>query len=51
MRVLGQWVFESSKEHTMSVWFAIPLGVGIIAVLIAVIRRRASNVTKLHIDH
>jgi len=35
----------------MSLWFTIPLGVGIIAVLIAVIKRRTSGVTMLHIDH
>jgi hypothetical protein len=35
----------------MSLWLTIPLGVGIIAVIIAVIKRRASNVVGLHIDH
>jgi hypothetical protein len=35
----------------MSLWFTIALGVGIIAVLITVIRRRTSSVTTLHIDH
>lgn len=35
----------------MSVWFTIPLGLGIIVVIIAVIKRRASRVTGLHIDH
>jgi hypothetical protein len=35
----------------MSLWFTIPLAVGIIAVLIAVFRRGTSGVTTLHIDH
>jgi hypothetical protein len=35
----------------MALWLTIPLGAGIIAVLIAVVKRRASNVTTLHIDH
>jgi hypothetical protein len=35
----------------MSLWFAIPLGVGILAVLIAVVTRRRSGVTTLHIKH
>jgi hypothetical protein len=35
----------------MSLWLTILLGVGILAVIIAVIKRRASSVTKLHIDH
>ena len=34
----------------MSLWLTIPLGVTIIAVLIAVIKRRTSGVTMLHID-
>jgi hypothetical protein len=34
----------------MSIWLTIPLGVGIIAVLIAVIRGRSSGVTALRID-
>jgi hypothetical protein len=34
----------------MSIWFTIPLAVGILAVIIVVIKRRASGVTKLHID-
>jgi hypothetical protein len=34
----------------MSIWFTIPLAVGILAVIIAVIKRRASGVTELHID-
>ena len=34
----------------MSVWLTIPLGLGIIAVIVAVIKRRASSVTGLHID-
>jgi len=39
------------REHTMSLWLTIPLGVGIMTILIAVIKRRASGVTSLHIDH
>ena len=35
----------------MSLWSTIPLGVGIITVLIALIKGRTSNVTALHIDH
>jgi hypothetical protein len=35
----------------MSLWLAIPLGVGIVLVLIAVVRRRSSGVTTLHIEH
>jgi hypothetical protein len=36
----------------MSLWFTIPLGAGILAILITLIRRRgASSVTTLHIDH
>ncbi len=35
----------------MWIWFAIPLGVAIIAVLIVVIKRHTSGVTTLHIDH
>jgi len=35
----------------MALWLTIPIGVGIIAVLIAVIKRHASGVTSLHIDH
>jgi hypothetical protein len=35
----------------MSLWSAIPLGVAIIAALVAVIKRRSSRVTTLHIDH
>jgi len=35
----------------MSLWFTIPLGVGIIAAIIAVIKRRGSSVTTLRIDH
>jgi len=35
----------------MSILFTIPLGVGIIAVLITVITHRRSSVTVLHIDH
>jgi hypothetical protein len=41
----------SVGEHTMSLWLLVPLGIGILAVLIAVIKRRASNVTSLRIDH
>jgi hypothetical protein len=44
MRILG-------REHTMSPWLTIPAGVGIIAVIVAVVKRRASNVVGLHIDH
>lgn len=35
----------------MSLWLTIPIGVAIIAVFIAVITRRGSSVTTLHIDH
>lgn len=35
----------------MSLWLAIPLGAGIIAVLLTLIRRRSSSDTTLHIDH
>ena len=35
----------------MSLWFTIPLGVGMLAVLIAVIKRRTSGVTMLHIKY
>ncbi len=35
----------------MSLWLAIPFGAAIIAVLINMIRRRASGGTTLHIDH
>jgi hypothetical protein len=35
----------------MSLLLTIPAGVGIIGVLIAVIKRHASGVTALHIDH
>ena len=35
----------------MSIWLAMPLAVGIIGILVAVIKRRASSVTTLHIDH
>jgi hypothetical protein len=35
----------------MSLWFAIPLGAGIIAVLVTLIRSRTSSDTSLHIDH
>jgi hypothetical protein len=34
----------------MSLWLTIPLGVGIIAVLIRLIKR-ISGITALHIDH
>jgi hypothetical protein len=43
-RILG-------REHTMSLWLTILLGVGILAAIIAVIKRRASGVTTLRIDH
>jgi len=42
---------NSRKEHTMSLWSTIPLGVGLIAVLIPLIKRRTSSVTALHLDH
>ena len=35
----------------MSLWLAIPLGVAIVAVVVAVIERRTSRVTTVHIDH
>jgi hypothetical protein len=35
----------------MSLWLTIPLGVGIIGVLMAVFTRRTGGVTALHIDH
>jgi hypothetical protein len=35
----------------MSLWLTIPLGVAIISVIVAVIKRRTSRVTTLHIDH
>jgi len=35
----------------MSLWLTIPLGGGIIAAIIAVIKRHSSSVTTLHIDH
>jgi hypothetical protein len=35
----------------MTPWFVIPIGIGIVAVLMAVIKRRASSVTALRIDH
>jgi len=38
-------------EHRMSIWIAIPLAVGIIGVLVAVMKRRTSGVTSLRIDH
>jgi hypothetical protein len=34
----------------MSLWLVIPLGIVIVAVVIAVIKRRASGGTGLHID-
>ena len=34
----------------MSLWFAIPLGAGIIAVLVTLMSRTSSD-TSLHIDH
>jgi hypothetical protein len=39
------------REHTMSLWLTISLGIGIIAVFVTVIKRRTSRVTTLHIDH
>jgi hypothetical protein len=35
----------------MSLWLTIPVGVGIIAVLITLFKRRTSAVTTLRIDH
>jgi hypothetical protein len=35
----------------MSFWLTIPLAVAIIAVIVAVFKRRTSHVTTLHIDH
>ena len=35
----------------MSLWLTIPVGVAIVSALIAVIARRRSGVTALHIDH
>jgi hypothetical protein len=35
----------------MSLWLTIPLAVAVLAVLIAVIIRRRSSVTALHIEH
>jgi hypothetical protein len=35
----------------MSIWLAVPLAAGLVAALVAVIKRRASGVTSLHIDH
>ena len=35
----------------MSLWLAIPLGVAILTVFLAVVKRRASTVVGLHIDH
>jgi hypothetical protein len=34
----------------MSLWLTIPVGVGVIAAFIAVIRRGRAGVTTLHID-
>jgi hypothetical protein len=34
----------------MSVWLTIPLGIGLIAFIVTVLKRRASNVTALNID-
>jgi hypothetical protein len=42
---------NSRKEHRMSVWLIISFGPAIVAVVIAVIKRRASGDTGLHIDH
>jgi hypothetical protein len=39
-----------SRGEQMSIWLAIPIGVAIIAVLIAAVRRGStSNVTDLHL--
>jgi len=38
-------------EHTMSIWLVIPLAVAVIGVLVAVITRRPSSGTGLHINH
>jgi hypothetical protein len=38
-------------EHTMSIWLAIALAVVVIGVLVAVIVRRPSGGTGLHINH
>jgi hypothetical protein len=35
----------------MPLWLTVSLGIGIIAAIIAVIKRRTSDVTTLHIDH
>jgi hypothetical protein len=35
----------------MSLWSTILIGVGIFAILIAVVKRHSSGVTSLHIDH
>lgn len=35
----------------MSIWLTIPLAVAIIGAVVAVIKRRTSRVTTLHIDH
>jgi hypothetical protein len=35
----------------MSIWLTVPLAAGVIGTLVAVIKRRASSVTSLHIDH
>jgi hypothetical protein len=34
----------------MLIWFTIPLGIGIMAAVMATIRRRTSSVTALHLD-
>jgi len=38
-------------EHRMSMWIAIPLAVGIIGAIVAVMKRRTSGVTSLRIHH
>jgi hypothetical protein len=35
----------------MSIWLTVPLAAGVVGALVAVIRRRTSGVTSLHIDH
>ena len=35
----------------MSLWLTIPLAVAVVALVVAVIKRRTSRVTTLHIDH
>jgi hypothetical protein len=35
----------------MSIWLAVPLAAGVVGALVAVVKRRESRVTSLHIDH